>query len=114
MNTVDPEPTARKELDSLKIDLDVIIEDLAWNSCDFDVRIHALKILYATLGHLEIRLLAEPAYGSQVPGSHGTENRSVLDIHEDSSTGTTRQSAAEVGLCKKSIINLSLKITPHL
>jgi hypothetical protein len=49
------------------------------------------------------RLLGKLASGSQVLGAHGTEDRSVLDIHEDPSTGATPQVAAEVEFPEKSI-----------
>ncbi|MDF3047753.1 MAG: pheT [Candidatus Midichloriaceae bacterium] len=48
------------------------------------------------------RLLAKPASGSKMLEDFGAQDRSVLDIHEDPSTKSTPQIAAEVGLCKKS------------
>ncbi len=42
------------------------------------------------------RLLAKFAFGRQVLGVYGAENRSVLDIHEDLSIGATTQLSAEV------------------
>ncbi len=37
-------------------------------------------------------------------GAHGAENRSVLDIHEDLSTGATTQLSVEIEFCKRSNI----------
>jgi uroporphyrinogen-III synthase len=45
--------------------------------------------------------LSKLASGSQVLGAYGTEDRSVLDIHEDTSTGATPQLAAEVEFRKR-------------
>jgi hypothetical protein len=50
-----------------------------------------------------IRSLRKPASGSRVQGARGTEDRSVLNIHEDLSTEATSQAAAEVGFPKRSI-----------
>ncbi|WP_157956336.1 hypothetical protein [Wolbachia endosymbiont of Folsomia candida] len=41
-------------------------------------------------------------------GAHGAENRSVLNIHEDLSTGATTQLLTEVELRKKS--NLFIRL----
>jgi hypothetical protein len=40
----------------------------------------------------------------QVLGSYGTEDRSVLDIHEDLSTNAIMQLAAEVEFRERSIV----------
>ncbi|MDF3047363.1 MAG: hypothetical protein K0R73_481 [Candidatus Midichloriaceae bacterium] len=48
--------------------------------------------------------LRKLASGSRVQGAHGTEDRSVLNIHKDLSTGALRQPAAEVEFPKRSII----------
>ncbi|APR98103.1 NAD-dependent DNA ligase LigA [Wolbachia endosymbiont of Folsomia candida] len=48
------------------------------------------------------RLLAKHASGGQMLEAHGAENRSVLDIHEDLSTGATTQLPLEVEFRKKS------------
>ncbi len=49
-----------------------------------------------------VRNLLEPlsklVSGRQMLGAHGAENRSVLDIHEDLSTGATTQLSVEVAL----------------
>ncbi|WP_257791012.1 holo-[acyl-carrier-protein] synthase [Wolbachia endosymbiont of Folsomia candida] len=51
-----------------------------------------------------IRLLSTKlASGEQMLEAHGTENRSVLDIHEDLSTEATTQLPVEVEFKKKSI-----------
>ncbi|MDF3047650.1 MAG: peptidase prolyl oligopeptidase domain protein beta-propeller [Candidatus Midichloriaceae bacterium] len=50
-----------------------------------------------------IRPLRKLASGSRVEGAHGTEDRSVLNIHEDLSTGATSQPAAEVEFPERSI-----------
>ncbi len=42
------------------------------------------------------RPLSKFAYERQLLGAYGTENRSVLNIHEDLSTGVTQQLSAEV------------------
>jgi glutaredoxin 2 len=52
---------------------------------------------------LYIRSLRKLASGSEVQGAHGTEDRSVFNIHEDLSTGATTQFAAEVEFQKRSI-----------
>ena len=51
-----------------------------------------------------IRLLREPAPASRVRGA--TERRTAVysEVHEDSSTGSTKQSTAGVGFPKKSIV----------
>ncbi|WP_157956396.1 hypothetical protein [Wolbachia endosymbiont of Folsomia candida] len=49
-----------------------------------------------------MRLLSKLAYERQVLGAHGAENQSVLDIHEDLSTGVTTQLPTEVEFRKKS------------
>lgn len=48
------------------------------------------------------RPLAKLASDSQVREAYGTEDRSVLNIHEDLSTGATKKLAAEVEFCKRS------------
>jgi bifunctional DNA-binding transcriptional regulator/antitoxin component of YhaV-PrlF toxin-antitoxin module len=48
------------------------------------------------------RPLEKLASGSGVQGAHGTEDRSVSNIHEDLSTGATTQPAAEVEFTKRS------------
>ncbi len=49
----------------------------------------------------DIRLLSKLACGSNMQGVYGAQNRSVLNVREDSSTGTTLQVAAEVECPKK-------------
>jgi ankyrin repeat protein len=53
-----------------------------------------------------IRLLWKLASDSQVLRAYGTEDRSVLDIHEDLSTRATTQLAAEVEFSERSIESL--------
>ena len=48
------------------------------------------------------RLLSKLAYADEVPGVSGAQTRSVPEVHEDASTGTTQQFAAEVEFRKKS------------
>jgi hypothetical protein len=45
---------------------------------------------------LKNRLLSELASASKMLGDFGAQNRSVLNIHEDSSTKSTPQFAVEV------------------
>ncbi|MDF3047651.1 MAG: phosphoenolpyruvate synthase regulatory protein [Candidatus Midichloriaceae bacterium] len=53
------------------------------------------------------RSLRKLASGSRVQGARGTEDRSVLNIHEDLSTEATSQPAAEVEFPKRSNVYLA-------
>ncbi|WP_410519877.1 phosphoribosylformylglycinamidine synthase subunit PurL [Candidatus Mesenet endosymbiont of Agriotes lineatus] len=57
--------------------------------------------LYRNKWHTN-RLPSKLAYDRQVIETYGTENRNVLDIHEDLSTGVTQQLSAEVEFRKES------------
>ena len=59
---------------------------------------------------LFIRPFAKFASDSQGRGAYGTEDRSVLNIHEDLSTGATKQLAEEVEFCKRSILRLGSSV----
>jgi nucleotidyltransferase substrate binding protein (TIGR01987 family) len=66
----------------------------------FELFWRSLKDLFYEQG---IRPLRKLASGSEVQGAHGTEDRSVFNIHEDLSTGATTQFAVEVEFPKRSI-----------
>ncbi|MGL4426404.1 MAG: tRNA (guanosine(46)-N7)-methyltransferase TrmB [Alphaproteobacteria bacterium] len=52
--------------------------------------------------HHSARLLVEPLLGSRGAGAHGAQNRNVLEVHEDLSTGATHPSAHQRESDKKS------------
>ncbi|MDF3047752.1 MAG: xerC [Candidatus Midichloriaceae bacterium] len=56
------------------------------------------------------RSLRKLASGSRVEGAHGTEDRSVFNIHEVSRTGALRQPAAEVEFTERSIAQGAINI----
>ncbi|MDF3047070.1 MAG: lipoprotein releasing system ATP-binding protein [Candidatus Midichloriaceae bacterium] len=60
------------------------------------------KVVHAEANN-SIRPLRKLASGSRVEGAHGTEDRSVFNIHEVSCTGALRQPAAEVEFPERSI-----------
>jgi hypothetical protein len=74
------------------------------------------QIILTTLmlfDHEFIRLLAKPASGSKMQEDLGAQELSVLDIHDAQGYKSTQQVAAEVGLCKKSIIFLLLLLSSN-
>jgi len=55
MSKADPDPMRqRNELSPVKIDLEIITDNLAWNACDFDLYITSYKIIKIVLEHLNL------------------------------------------------------------
>jgi uncharacterized protein len=55
-----------------------------------------------------LRLLSKLDFSETNARSHGAQNRSVLNVREDSSTGTTSKLSAKIALRQKSVVKALL------
>jgi two-component system sensor histidine kinase ChiS len=86
-----------------------VLRNLFANAIKFTKRKNPKSVLHARLSEQnDNRPLRKMASGSQVLGAYGTEDRNVLDIHEDLSTTATTQLAAEVEFRERSNILFEL------
>ncbi len=53
MSKTDPEPMRSTGNSSVQVNLEIVIENLAWNTCEFDLRAHSTTVVQKVLSHLK-------------------------------------------------------------